>query len=180
MKILIPLTILVLSFIIYYFFNTPMLPEKKDAHVAVSIEPVPITKEKTVTEHNYISNLATVETIPVTNKKPAAPKEYLTLDDLRHNRQQVTTNSQITTESQSYDQMVFEQLKRILQQASSTYYAKKHIVLNSYISSILPSQNARERFKTLLGSDFGLDEETINQEMKHNRTVWDWVLFLSP
>ncbi len=180
MKILIPLTILILSFIVYYFFYTP-ITEQKVEHVEVAIQPISLKKEKKEIRHDYISNLATAKTIPV-EKKHAPEKEYLSLDDLRHNRTQFNHNNKQESHNsqQSYNQMIFEQLKKILQQSSSTYYAKKHIVLNSYISSILPSQSAKEKFKALLSSDFGLDDESINQEMKHNRTVWDWVIFLSP
>jgi len=180
MKILIPLTILVLSFIIYYFFYVPVTA-KETEHIDVDIQPISFKKEKEPVRHDYISNLATIKTVPI-EKKSAPQKEYLSLDDLRHNRSNFKQNSKQDTLSsqQSYNQMIFEQLKTILQQASSTYYAKKHIVLNSHIASILTSQSAKEKFKALLASDFGLDDETINQELKHNRTVWDWVIFLSP
>jgi hypothetical protein len=29
-------------------------------------------------------------------------------------------------------------------------------------------------------SDFGLDEQTIDEQFGKNRTVWDWVVFLAP
>ena len=103
MKILIPLTILVLSFIIYYFFSTSqkMMPKDNltlDTKKLNTIEP---TKNS---EHNYIPSLATIRTtakekshvsqksltledlraISSTQKSPSqATREYLTLEDLR-------------------------------------------------------------------------------------------------
>ncbi len=180
MKILIPLTILVLSFIIYYFFNAPARVESSEVH-PVDTETLTLEKKREVLKDNYISNLASVKPTPSLPKKIQTDKEFLTLNDLRGgNLQRNTKHTKKMLSQKSYNQMVFQQLKMILQKASSTYYSKRHIVLNSPISSLLTSQNAREKFKVSLATDFGLDNETIENELKNNRTVWDWVIFLSP
>ncbi len=180
MKILIPLTILVLSFIIYYLFNAPAGMAGSEV-TPVDTKTLTTEKKKEALRENYISNLASIKTTPSLPRSSQTDKEYLTLDDLRSGKFQhhkMLTKKVIS--EKSYNQMIFQQLKTILQQASSTYYSKRHIVLNSRISSILTSQNARERFKASLSSDFGLDTETIDKELKTQRTVWDWVMFLSP
>lgn len=180
MKILIPLTILVLSFIIYYFFNTKPLISSKES-IPLDTQDISLEKRKEAVTNNYIPSLASIKVQPKPQTNIQTDKEYLTLDDLKNKDFKSTKPSKKEKVSQkSYNQMVFHQLKTILQQSSSTYYAKKHIVLNSRISSILTSQNAREKFKISLATDFGLDDETIRQELKQNRTVWDWVVFLSP
>ncbi len=180
MKILIPLTVLVLSFIIYYFFNTPARVTSSEVK-PVDTKILTLEKKKEVLKENYISNLATIKAAPSFPKKIQTNKEYITLDDLRGgNFKQSNIVTEKVMSEKSYNQMVFQRLKTILQQASSTYYSKRHIVLNSRISSILTSQNAREKFKASLSTDFGLDNETIEKELRRKRTVWDWVMFLSP
>ncbi len=180
MKILIPLTILVLSFIVYYFFNTQSSSIKSDT-TPVEVQSLTLEEKKEIPAHNYISHLATIKSVPTQPQTTFSDKAYLTLDDLRNAKAEaIPTVTNKDMSQKSYNQMIFQQLKTILQKASSTYYAKKHIALNSSISLILTSPNARERFKHSLAADFGLDDETINQELKHNHTVWDWVMFLSP
>lgn len=180
MKILIPLTVLVLSFIIYYFFSTPISSTSKK--VPPLSENVSTFKEKSeMLAENFIPSLASMKIQPRPQNSIQTDKVYLTLDDLKNKKFKSTgTDKDKQVSQKSYNQMIFQRLKTLLQQASSTYYAKKHIVLNSRISSILTSQNARDKFKTALATDFGLDDETIEQELKRNRTVWDWVTFLSP
>jgi len=176
MKILIPLTILVLSFIVYYFFaDSPKRVQTTSAPVNTEVL-APADKD-IVTVQNYIPSLANMKV-----EEKSADKAYLTLDDLKKKNQPVNQKAHLAKVpvQKSFNEEIFKQLKSILQKSSSTYYAKKHIVLNSPISSILTTQNAKEKFKTFLGSDFGLDAHTIEQQFKKNRRVWDWVMFLAP
>ena len=180
MKILIPLTILVLSFIIYYFFNTKPLISSPES-TPLERQNIDLEKKKETLTNNYIPSLASIKIDPHPQTNIQTEKAYLTLADLRNKNFKMTKPSKKEEVSQKhYDQIVFHQLKTILKQSSATYNAKKRIVLNSPISSILTSQNAREKFKIALSTNFGLDDETIRQEFKQNRTVWDWVVFLSP
>ena len=182
MKILIPLTILVISFIIYFFFTTPVGPKVKTA-TPIDTSKLELIQPTQDTHNDYIPSLATIETIPKIKKPLAKEKrEYLTLEDLKKgpHQQNVTKTTKKVGSTQQYKMMIFQQLKLLLQQSSSTYYARNHIVLNSTISRILPSQDARETFKSKLSSAFGLDSATIEEQMQQNRTVWDWVIFLAP
>ena len=176
MKILIPLTILVLSFIIYYFFADS--PQKVHT-LSTPVNPEVLTpaKNDTLTVQDYIPSLANIKVDP----KPEN-REFLTLNDLKSGNHPVNQKALVEKVliQKSFNQEIFIQLKLLLQKSSSTYYAKKHIVLNSPISAILTSQDAKEKFKTFLSSDFGLDEQTIELQFKNNRRVWDWVMFLSP
>jgi hypothetical protein len=149
--------------------------------IPLEAPPLPYHKEQQRSSHEYLPNLASIKRHTKPHSPTLSDKEVLTLDDLRRGPAgQKSSIKAVKASQKSYNQMVFLQLKKILEQASSTYYAKKHIVLNSYISTILSSRQSRERFKELLASDFGLDDETIGEQLKKNRTVWDWVIFLSP
>ncbi len=177
MKLLIFLTIPILAFIIYYFFNAPEAVKVQkslplDSTILQDATPL-VQKDDT-----YIPSLAQIKT--VTKERVQSHKEFLTLDDLRTVKKEPLQKEKKVVLNHHFNREVFEQLKRILQQSSSTYYAKKSIVLNSHISLLLPSLEAKEKFKNLLSSDFGLDRESIEQNFRKNRTVWDWVLFLSP
>lgn len=180
MKILIPLTILVISFIIYFFFTTPVGP-KVETSIPLDTSKLEYRKEAQKSPPSYVPNLATIKSVPTPSKTTTPQKEYLTLDDLKKGpKQDKHAPHKSVPATHNFNQIIFQQLKLLLQQSSSTYYAKKPIVLNSRISSILPSQDAREIFKSKIASDFGLDDETIEEQMRKNRTVWDWVIFLSP
>lgn len=80
MKILIPLTVLVLSFIIYYFFN---VPQKNIAKENIPLESKNLSHKTAIkeVENNYIPSLATIKTKPET--KSHVSQRSLTLDDLK-------------------------------------------------------------------------------------------------
>ncbi len=185
MKFLIPLTILVVSYLIYSLFYTPKEPKKGDfIEVDTSTKEYKNPHKKQNQYAPYIPPSTTLS--PTIVKEPSIKqtkpdekeisKEYMTLDDLK----QKMPKPKKVPMNRPFNYEVFLQFKRVLQQSSSTYYAKRSIVLNSYISSILTSNHSRERFKELLMSDFGLDEMTIEEQYHKNKTVWDWVLFLAP
>jgi len=196
MKILIPLTILVVSFLIYYFFNAPShgdtqrsvnnkndsIPIGTSSEVHIQPKATPKPSSPTPNPLPQIIDLTggSYENIKVQpkSKNLGSTKDYMTLDDLRKESKNLEEENQKKT--LNFNKEVFEQLKKILQQASSTYYAKRGIVLNSSISSILTNMHARDRFVSLLASDFGLDEEMAREQFKHRLIVWDWVSFLSP
>jgi hypothetical protein len=196
MKILIPLTILVVSFLIYYFFNAPSHGDtqkslnNKDNTIAIGtttqvhVQPksTPQPATPTPSPQPQIIDLTggSYENIKVQpkSKNLGSTRDYMTLDDLRKESKNLEDENQKKT--LNFNKEVFKQLKKILQQSSSTYYAKRGIVLNSRISSILSNAHARDRFVSLLGSDFGIDEEMAREQFKHNLIVWDWVSFLSP
>jgi hypothetical protein len=179
MKLLIPLTILTISFIIYYFFNAP----KENKGDFIEVEKVgkyknPYTKQNPYSPYEpkgewekQIPSIGQVEP-----EKQVVQKDYLSLDDIKHKMPKVEKAPM----NRTFNYEVFLQVKKILQQSSSTYYSKKHIVLNSHIISILNTQTSRDKFKTYLATDFGLDDQTIDEQMRKNRTVWDWVVFLAP
>ena len=196
MKILIPLTILVVSFLIYYFFNAPShgdtqrsvnnknnsIPIGTTAEVHIQPKATPQPSQPTSSPAPQIIDLTggSYENIKVEpkSKNLGSTRDYMTLDDLRKESKNIEVEHQKKT--LNFNKEVFEQLKKILRQSSSTYYAKRGIVLNSRISSILTNERARDRFVSLLGSDFGLDEEMAREQFKHHLIVWDWVSFLSP
>jgi hypothetical protein len=180
MKLLIPLTILIISYIIYYFFYIPPKESKGDF---IEVEKVGKYKNPYSRQNPYSPYEKRGEwerEIPSIResdpKDNVIQKDYLSLDDIRSK----TPKKEIKPMSRSFNYEVFLQVKKILQQSSSTYYSKKHIVLNSNIISILNTQTSRDKFKSYLATDFGLDDETIEEQMRKNRTVWDWVVFLAP
>ncbi len=189
MKLLIPLTILVISYIIYYLFYEPQQLKKGDFVEVEDITPLqkPTTYKNPYKKQNqyapYIPPV-TQEPTPIVPpsikqvepEKKVIQKDYLTLEDLK--RKTPTTPKEPMAKPFNYE--IFLQVKKLLQQSSNTYYSKHSIVLNSYIGSILPTQESREKFKALLMSDFGLDNQTIEEQFLKNRTVWDWVTFLAP
>jgi len=192
MKLLIPFTILVVSFILYSFFAPSLGEEKKvKKQATTTIQSTHIAPAQTIPRDERSYNAATVDeprqvqsmSMLARKAKMRQKKEAdfssgtLSLDDLRVKQKSFRTKINV---SKNFNQEVFAQLKTILQQSSSTYYAKKHIVLNSRISSILHNTQARERFIALLSSDFGLDEETLRSELSRLPLVWDWVRFLAP
>jgi len=83
MKILIPLTILVLSFIIYYFFNTSTHSASEEVS-PVDTQTLTLEKKKEVITDNYISHLAKVQPAPRKVQQSHNDKIYLSLDDLRN------------------------------------------------------------------------------------------------
>jgi hypothetical protein len=196
MKILIPLTILVVSFLIYYFFNAPSHGDTQksinnknnsipigtttEVHIQPQVKPQPSTPTPSPVPQIIDLTGGSYENIKVIpkSKNLGSKRDYMTLDDLRKEHKNIEDKNQKKT--LNFNQEVFEQLKKILQQSSSTYYAKKGIVLNSRISFLLPSQRAKDRFVTLLASDFGIDEEMAREQFKNHLIVWDWVSFLSP
>jgi ribosomal protein S8E len=191
MKLLIPLTILVISYIIYYLFYEPKVIKKGDF---IEVEDIKeITKEddkkyknpyKKQNQYAPLIKETTPTPLKVTPpsikqvepEKEVIQKEYLTLEDIKKK----TPTPKKAPMSRPFNYEVFLQVKKLLQQASNTYYAKHSIVLNSHIISILPTNESRQKFKDLLMSDFGLDEQTIDEQFGKNRTVWDWVVFLAP
>ncbi len=216
MKILIPLTILVLSFLIYYFLGAPTLgkdapldknevesipliqskPEIKTTPKIVqeSVTPQEIQKETTIQDNQERSSLSTTpitlpELVDMTGgsyedikvqprtQKPGAEKDYLSLNDLRVAKKE---HDQREPKTFDYNEEVFKQLKIILEKSSSTYYAKKHIVLNSSISSLLYTKKAKERFVVLVADAFGLDQSMVQEQYANHLIVWDWVRYLSP
>ena len=193
MKLLIPLTIIVLSFLIYYFFNAPSLGDSQNTS-AIPIDTKSEVHVNPSTGHNPTPTTHVGETIPQIidltggtyedikvkpeHEKSGSTKDYMTLDDLRAVKKNDEEIEKVKT--LNFNQEVFEQVKKILQQSSSTYYAKKHIVLNTRITSVLTSNQARTKFINLMASDFGLDEEMIREQLKNHLIVWDWVSFLAP
>ena len=97
MKLLIPLTVLSLSFIIYYFFNTvPKSSLKEDTTVSTKKSTAiqtpskhetktPTPPLKTIEKNITLQDLRAVENLHHTLAKPT--KVYLTLEDLRKKRQ---------------------------------------------------------------------------------------------
>ncbi len=96
MKILIPLTILVLSFIIYFFFSTPQktMPKEQiplDTKTLSDIQPEKDTKTRYISGENISlptsSAVQTLDDLKVETETPQSSqnmgKEYLTLDDLK-------------------------------------------------------------------------------------------------
>jgi hypothetical protein len=180
MKLLIPLTILTISYIIYYFFYIP--PKEKEGDF-IEVEKVgkyknPYTKQNPYSPYEkkgeWQKQIPSIRQSDPEEK--VIQKEYLSLDDIKHKM----PKKEVLPMSRTFNYEVFLQVKKILQQSSSTYYSKKHIVLNSNIISILNTQTSRDKFKSYLATDFGLDDETIDEQMRENRTVWDWVVFLAP
>ncbi len=84
-----------------------------------------------------------------------------------------------TVVSKKYDQEILTRLKKRLQQSASEYSAKEGITLSSSISSILSAQDDEIIFRAFLYADFGLENETIDKQLKQNHTVLDWAMFLS-
>ena len=205
MKIIVPLTILIVSFLIYYLFapSSPKIDGNKDALSSIPIEldtswqkKVEVTstpleldttwqkEEESAKNNNVVLDIPIADTVRVQpiqkpKKAPKSSREYMTLNDLKTANYEAEIKEEKVKHT-TYNEHVFNHLKLILQQSSSTYYAKKHIVLNSRISSILNSNAARSKFRDLISADFGLDYETIDDNLRKNRLVWDWVTFLSP
>ena len=189
MKLIIPLTILIVSYLIYYLFYEPKEIKKGDYIDIKDIEidakyknpnkrqnpdaPYIKPKEVIIKEAPVIIEPSIKEEKPEDN---VIQKEYLTLEDLKKS----TPPPKKEPMSRPFNYQVFLEVKKILQQSSNTYYAKHSIVLNSYISSILINDEQRERFKSLLIEHFGIDSQNIDRVFYENKTVWDWVVYLAP
>ena len=187
MKILVPLTILIVSFLLYYLFAPSSMKIEGDKE---DISSIPIVldsswqkEEESVVQNRIvipITDTVQIQPIPKSEKKaPKSSREYMTLNDLRTANYEAEIKEEKTT-TKTFNEHIFNHFKLILQQSSSAHYAKKHIVLNSRISSIINSNESRAKFRDLISADFGLDYETIDDNLRKHRLVWDWVTFLSP
>jgi len=188
MKILVPLTILIVSFLLYYLFAPSSMKIEGNKEEEISSIPIDLDsswqkREESVAKNRVVIPVADtirVQPSPKPAKKaPQSSREYMTLNDLRTANYESEIKEE-KTKTKTFNEHVFNHLKLILQQSSSTYYSKRHIVLNSRISSILNSNASRAKFRDLISADFGLDYETIDDNLRKHRLVWDWVTFLSP
>jgi len=189
MKLIIPLTILIVSYLIYYLFYEPKEIKKGDF---VDIEDIKVDakyknpNKRQNTDAPYIKpKEVIIKEAPVIiepsikEEKPednVIQKEYLTLEDLKKS----TPHPKKEPMNRPFNYQVFLEVKKMLQQSSNTYYAKHSIVLNSYINSILINDEQRQRFKDLLVQQFGEDPQNIDEVFYKNKTVWDWVIYLAP
>ncbi len=189
MKLLIPLTILIVSYLIYYLFYEPKEIKKGNY---IDIEDIKIdAKYKNPNKRqnpdasyiepkkDIVKNAPVIVTPSIKQVEPEdneVQKDYLTLEDIK----QKTPQEKKAPMNRPFNYEVFLEIKRLLQQASNTYYAKHSIVLNSYISSILINNSQREEFKSLIETNFGIDRDSLDQIFYKNKTVWDWVVYLAP
>ncbi len=190
MKLIIILTIFITSYLIYYLFYNPTGSGEQNSSIRVdevhnyekitptTSHPTPIPQISTpTTTSKRILTLDELAQKKATVNKPVI-KDYLSLGDIKKRiKQHPSKNSQ--TQYTTYQKEIFLELKKLLQNASNTYYAKNSIVLNSHMISILPTRESQEKFKSLFIKQFGYDRATIDAVYNKNRTVWDWVMFLT-
>jgi hypothetical protein len=171
-------TIFVVSLLIYYLYYQPVI--LGDGNNTIDVELKESSNPSYKRSDNYYKNIKRYRypTIEEPLKDNSAPiKDYMTLEDIKKKTKEIKKEE---SHPSSFNEEIFRQVKSILEASSDTVYQKKRIVLNSRISSLLISHDAKESFKSMLMRDFGYDYQTINEEFKKNRTVWDWVIFLSP
>ncbi len=106
--------------------------------------------------------------------------QVLTLNDLRDkfNKDQTKNHHKYKPKKNIYSTQqkdTFEVLKNILIQSSNSNLNGGNIVLNSSISSILHSQEEKDRFIQLMSQKFQLPIEVIEELSYNNGYVWDWI-----
>jgi len=72
------------------------------------------------------------------------------------------------------EDMTFLQLKSIIHTINPRY-PQQRITLNSSITSLLPTQAARERFAREISAQFAISERDARNALGQKRLLWDWV-----
>ncbi len=185
MKLIFILTVLIVSFLIYQLFYGKSF--HSDSNRSIAINDV-VTPKQEQPAHRFEplpieEKLQELPDTPAHKAQKSMPKEdiikdYLTLEDIKRELKK-KREKEPQIEYTSYQKEIFLQIKQLLQQSSHTYYTKHSIVLNSYMRSILPTRESREKFKTLFIQHFGYDEATVEAAFKKYNTVWDWVNFVA-
>lgn len=114
-------------------------------------------------------------------------KEVFTLEDIKEklnkNSSSKVKNKHTTKPTKNiYNKQhkeTFEILKTLLVKASKNNISTQQIVLNSSISSILYSQNQRDRFFQLISQEFQLPLEVVEELSYNNGYLWDWIVELN-
>ncbi len=71
-------------------------------------------------------------------------------------------------------EQTFDTIVNIIKQARGDSYTS-NITLNTRVSSLLYTADAKEQFKNSLASAFNLTYDQVDKLYKKNTLVWDWV-----
>jgi hypothetical protein len=168
MKTLIVITLLIISVIAYYFISSSPAHEKNQTIKSKALTSMKKEVPKISLEDTLDIKSQHVKTYHPTNAK----NDYISLQDL----QKVALPRRSNSTHKSYDAKIFESFSYVLKRASGR---DETVVLNSKISTLLPTKTRVDNFKELLSSHFNIDKAYATELMKKKKTVWDWIHYLS-
>jgi len=155
MKTFIFLLILIVAFFVYIF----TADTKSNAQVPSSDNtPAVLTLEEVETSQT-LPEQPQIEDVPMTDSTtPPTPKELF-----------------VEEEPPSIPEyMTFDRFEDILLEVNP-HYPKSAITLNLPMNSIIRTKEEKQRFKEKVISTFHLSESEVENYMKENKIIWDWI-----
>ncbi len=158
MKTFIFLFLLLISFFVYLFVYTPAEKAKKVNFSNTSNSPTLDGIEKKMKEMTTTQKDNTTQN-----------QEYTISENLRKS---IVYQEDIPKPISEH--IAFDTLVEIIFQVNPNY-PKESITLNTPMDSVLIKKADRDLFKEMVRSSFKLSDSKIDELMKKNKLLWDWV-----